>query len=75
MKVGRQVERAQSRDGKHVLRIFSRGETCFYFVELSEVTEKGEAFWTTTRTSEEFPSLEAARDAAHLQLPWLREGL
>ena len=45
MKVGRQVERWQSPDGKHVLRLFSRGPGCFYFVELSALTEKGEPFW------------------------------
>ena len=73
MKVGRQVERWQSADGTHLLRIFRRGPSCFYFVELSEVTEKGETFWATTRTSEEHPSLEATRSAALSQLPWLRE--
>ena len=73
MRVGRQVERWQSTDGKHLLRIFARGPSCFYFVELSELTEKGETFWATTRTSEEHPSLEAARSAALSQLPWLRE--
>jgi hypothetical protein len=41
-------------------------------VELSEITEKGETYWTTTRTSEEHDSLESARKAALLQLPWLK---
>ena len=72
MKVGRQVERWQSADGKHLLRIFTRGPGCFYFVELSELTEKGETFWATTRTSEEHASLETVRAAALSQLPWLR---
>lgn len=71
-KVGRQVERWQSPDGRHLLRIFSRGPGCFYFVELSELTEKGETFWATTRTSDEHGSLEAARNAALSQLPWLK---
>jgi len=70
MKVGREVERQQSADGKHLLRVFSRGPDRFYFVELSEITEKGETFWTATRTSEEHSSLQAARDAAAAQLPW-----
>ena len=73
MKVGRKVEHWQSTDGHHLLRMFTRGPSCFYFVELSEVTEKDETFWATTRTSEEHPSLEAARSAALSQLPWLRE--
>jgi len=71
MKVGRQVERWQSGDGKHVLRLFRRDDH-FYFVELSEMSEGGEIFWTTTRTSDEFGSLEVARKAALLQLPWLK---
>jgi hypothetical protein len=75
MKVGRQVERWQSQDGHHLLRIFTRGPDCFYFVELSELTEKGETFWTNTRTSEEHPSLEAVRNAALLQLPWLKDSM
>jgi hypothetical protein len=62
MRVGRQVERWQSRDGKHVLRFFGRDEHV-YFVEFSEVADKGETFWATTRTSEEFGSLETARKA------------
>jgi len=74
MKVGRQVERWQSADGKHVLRLFRRDDH-FYFVELSEMSEGGEIFWTTTRTSEEFRSLEIARKAALLQLPWLKGGV
>ena len=41
MKVGRPGERWQSRDGKHVVRIFTRGPDCFYFIELSELTEEG----------------------------------
>ncbi|HEX3944183.1 MAG TPA: hypothetical protein VHW69_08850 [Rhizomicrobium sp.] len=73
MKVGRQVERWQSADGKHLLRVFTRGPGCFYFVELSELSEKDETFWTTTRTSEEHASLEDARNAALLQLPWLKD--
>jgi hypothetical protein len=73
MKVGRQVERWETADGKHLLRIFTRGPRCFYFVELSELTEKGETFWATTHTSQEHPSLEATRNAALQQLPWLRE--
>ncbi len=72
-RVGRQVERRQSPDGKHLLRIFTRGPDRFYFVALSELTEKGETLWTATRTSEEHASLEAARDAALQELPWLRE--
>jgi hypothetical protein len=75
MKVGRQVERWESADGKHLLRLFTRGPGCFYFVELSELTEKGETFWTTTRTSEEFASLEAARNTALLHLPWLKDAM
>jgi hypothetical protein len=74
MRVGRQVERWQSRDGKHVLRFFGRDEHV-YFVEFSEVADKGESFWATTRTSEEFGSLETARKAALLQLPWLKEAI
>jgi len=74
MRVGRQVERWQSADGKHVLRLFGRDEH-FYFVEFSEVMEKGETYWATTRTSEEFGSLETARKAALLQLPWLKEAI
>jgi hypothetical protein len=75
MKVGREVERRQSPDGHHLLRIFTRGPTSFYFVELSELAEKGETFWTTTRTSEDHPSLDAARNAALQQLPWLKEAV
>jgi hypothetical protein len=75
LKVGRQVERWQSPDGHHLLRLFTRGPNCFYFVELSELTEKGETFWTTTRTSEEHPSLESARNAALSQLPWLKAAM
>ena len=56
MKVGRQVERWQSADGKHVLRVFRRDDH-FYFVELSEMSEGGEIFWTVSRTSDEFGSL------------------
>jgi hypothetical protein len=75
MKVGREVERWQSPDGKHLLRIFTRGADRFYFVELSELAEQGEPFWAITRTSEEHASLEAARDAALQLLPWLREAM
>jgi hypothetical protein len=75
MKVGREVERRQSLDGKHLVRIFTRGESCFYFVELSEMTEEGETFWATTRTSEERPSLEAARNNAFQELPWLKNAV
>lgn len=75
MRVGRQVERFQSRDGKHLLRLFSRGEGSFYFVELSEITEKGETFWTATQTSDDYPSLEEARDSAAAQYGWLKEAL
>jgi hypothetical protein len=74
-KVGREVERWQSPDGKHLLRIFSRGPGCFYFVELSEVTENAETFWTSARTSGEHGSLEEARKAALLQVPWLEEAM
>jgi hypothetical protein len=73
MRVGRQVERWQSADGKHLLRIFTRGPDCFYFVELSEMTEKDETFWDTTRTSEDYPSLEATRSTALAKLPWMKE--
>ena len=72
MKVGREVERRQSANGKHTLRIFARGPASFYFVELSELTETGETFWAATRTSEDHGSLEAARDAALRRLPWLK---
>ena len=72
MKVGRQVERWQSRDGKHLLRIFTRGPGCFYFVELSEITESGETFWTPTQTSPELTSLEEARRSAVIQYDWLK---
>jgi hypothetical protein len=73
MRVGRQVERWQSPDGKHVLRLFSSGEKCFYFVELSEMTESEETFWATTRISDEYASPEDARTAALQQLPWLKD--
>jgi hypothetical protein len=73
MRVGREVERWESPDGKHLLRIFTRGPGAFYFVELSELTEHGETFWATTRSSEDHGSLDIARNAARLQLPWLRE--
>jgi len=72
MKVGREVERWQSPDDRHVLRFFRR-DAHFYFVELSETAKKGETFWGITRTSEEYGSLEKAREAALRQLPWLRE--
>jgi hypothetical protein len=74
MRVGRQVERWHSADGKHVLRVFRRDEQ-FYFVELSEMSEGKETYWTNTRTSENFDSLGAAREAALLLLPWLKEGM
>ena len=64
-----------SADGKHLLRIFTRGESDFYFVELSEITEKGETFWTTTRTSDVYGSLEATRKGALALLPWLKEAI
>lgn len=73
MKVGRQVERFQSRDGKHLLRLFSRGPDCFYFVELSEIVENGETFWTTTVTSEEFTSPELAKASAAARFAWFEE--
>lgn len=75
MRVGREVERHQSADGKHTVRIFSRGPDCFYFVELSETTEKGETFWTATRTSKEHGPLEAVHNTALRQLPWLKEAM
>lgn len=74
MKVGRQVERWQSADGKHLLRIFTRGPECFYFVELSEIAEKNESFWTTTHTSQEYASLDRARTEALANLPWTKGG-
>lgn len=40
--VGREVERWQSPDGKHLARLFTRGPGAVYFVELSELTEHGE---------------------------------
>ncbi|MBV9569941.1 MAG: hypothetical protein JO056_01710 [Alphaproteobacteria bacterium] len=73
MKVGRQVERFRSADGKHLLRLFSRGEGCFYFVELSEITENGETFWTTTQTSPEFSTLQEAKHSAAAKYAWLKE--
>ena len=75
MKVGRQVERWQSREGKHVLRLFSRGENCFYFVELSEITEGEETFWTTSHTSDEYLSLEEARRHALAHAPWMKDAV
>jgi hypothetical protein len=75
MKVGRQVERWQSADGKHVLRLFSRGESCFYFVELSEVSENEETFWTTSHTSDEYASMEEARRQALVHAPWIKDAM
>ena len=74
-KVGRQVERWQSADGKHVLRLFSRGESCFYFVELSEVSENEETFWATSRTSDEYASLEEAKTRALAHAPWMKDAM
>ncbi|HTK79359.1 MAG TPA: hypothetical protein VL286_02870 [Rhizomicrobium sp.] len=71
MKVGREVERYQSVDGKHLLRIFRR-DSDFYFTETSEVTEGGETFWTSTTQSETYASLEKARSAAAVAAPWLK---
>ena len=72
MRVGREVERHQSADGKHLLRIFRR-DADFYFTEASEVTERGETFWTSTKQSEPYPSLEEARAAATVAAPWLKD--
>jgi hypothetical protein len=73
MKVGRQVGRWQSSDGKHVLRIFARAPDCFYFVELSELTDNEETFWTTTITSDESSSLDDVKREALAQVAWLQE--
>lgn len=73
MRVGREVERWESPNCKHLVRIFTRGPGAFYFVELSELTEHGETFWATTRTSGDHGSLDFARNAACIQLPWFRE--
>lgn len=74
MKVGREVERYQSADGKHLLRIFRR-DTTFYFTETSEVTEKDETFWTATLESNLHDSLDAARRDAVARVAWLRDVL
>jgi hypothetical protein len=72
MRVGREVERYQSADGKHLLRFFRR-DTVFYFAVSSELTEGGETFWSRTRKSGSFESLVAARSAAAAAAPWLRD--
>jgi hypothetical protein len=71
MRVGREVDRYQSADGKHLLRFFRR-DTEFYFAVSSELTEGGETFWSCTRESESFASLEAAKSAAAAAAPWIR---
>ena len=72
MKVGRQVERSQSPNGKHLLRIFRR-DSSFYFVEISELTEKDETFWIPTKESTFYESLDAARSEAIATVAWLKE--
>ncbi len=72
MRVGREVERYQSADGRHVLRIFRR-DSDFYFTESSEVTEGSETFWTSTKQSDIYKSLEDVRTAATATAPWLKD--
>lgn len=71
MRVGREVERHQSADGKHLLRIFRR-DSDFYFTETSEVAEGGETFWTSTQQSEIYATLDEARAAATAAVPWFK---
>jgi hypothetical protein len=72
MRVGREVERHQSADGKHILRIFRR-DAEFYFIETSELTEGGETFWAGTKQSGLHRSLEAAKQDALAVVPWLND--
>jgi len=72
MRVGREVERWQSADGKHLLRMFRR-DSGFYFTESSEITEGSETFWTRKRDSGTYDSLEAAKKEALAAVPWLRD--
>lgn len=72
MRVGREVERYQSADGKHLLRIFRR-DAQFYFTEISELTQNSETFWTPTTESSLYDSLEAARREAVAKLAWMKD--
>jgi hypothetical protein len=74
MRVGREVERWQSADGKHLLRIFRR-DSHFYFTEISELTQNNEAFWTPTTDSIPYESLEIARREAIAMLTWMKDAV
>jgi len=69
----RPTKRIESTDRQHYVEIVTRDDGLFRFVEHTQMTDSGYAFWTPTHWSGLYSDAQTAEREAKATLGWLRD--